>query len=166
MVRPALALALLFTRFDAPAMLTHPLRRSLLDAARERPGVRVGEIARAFDVDFKTVMHHARMLSRAGLLVLGRDGRARTCRLPGDARASPPPPRVVLALRAVASGAQTPASLSRALGMPRGTAGALLDAMERRGWVARGQAGYRLTPTARAALPPDEAFWPGGGIAA
>lgn len=165
-MQPAIAIAVLFTRFDAPALLAHERRRLIVDVVRARPGLRVGDLASALDVDYKTALHHARMLARAGLLVLEREGRARACYPPGAARAPAPfAPRVVQALVAVRAGAATPATLARALGVPRGTAGSLLDALARRGLVERDGHAYRLSGPARDALPGDEAFWRGAGLA-
>lgn len=158
---PALAF---YTRMDPPALLAHEARRAMLDRLRDHPGLTVGELARSLQVDYKTAQHHARMLARAGQLVVVRQGRARECYLPGGPRERPVAPRVVAALVALRAGAATPTTLGRLLGVPRGTAGDLLEGLARKGLVAREGRAYRLTPSAAACLP-DQPFSPGPVIA-
>jgi DNA-binding IclR family transcriptional regulator len=149
---------------DTQALLAHDHRAAILERLRARPGLTIGEISRALDVDYKTAVHHLRKLAKGGHVVIAADGRTRPCYLPGAARSRPATPRVLAALAAVRRGAGTPADLGRALGLPRGTAGSLLDRLERRGFVERDLDGYRLTGVALAALP-NEAFSSEAGIA-
>lgn len=150
------ALSILYTRFDAASLLDSPPRRALLDVIARAPGLRIGDAARALAVDYKTAVHHVRMLSRAGHVVVREEGRERRCYLPGarPARA----PRAVAALHALDAGAATPSALGRALGIPRGTAGSLLAALVERGLAHREGGRYGLAPAAREALAPRERF--------
>lgn len=153
----------LYTRFDASALLDHEARRAMLDRLRAYPGLTVGELAHGLGVDYKTAQHHARMLAKAGQLVVVRDGRLCQCYLPGGPRERPPAPRVVAALVAMRSGALTPSGLARALGLPRGTAGGLLEALVRRGLARRDGEGYRLSASAEGVVA-DQPFSSGPGI--
>lgn len=163
MTAPAIAIAVLFARFDATQLTAHPVRRAILDNLAGA-SLTIRELADLVGRDYKTVQHHARMLHRAGLLGIQREGRESACHVPEGPRVRTPL-RAVAALRAVASGVGTPAALGRALGLPRGTAGSLLGALERRGLVAREGARFALTDAARAALP-SEGFWRGDRFAA
>ena len=52
-------------------------RRRMLDIAKARPGIGVGELAREFDVSRIAVMKHLRVLEAANLIVSEKDGRTR-----------------------------------------------------------------------------------------
>lgn len=143
----------LFSRLDAPALLDHSLRRSLVERVRARPGATLSEVADALSVDFTTARHHARVLDRAGHVVLVEEGRSRRLYPPGAPRRAPgPAPRVLRALFALRGGASSPASLARALAIPRGTAGSLLQALLRAGLARREGDAWRATPEAEAHL--------------
>jgi DNA-binding MarR family transcriptional regulator len=150
------ALLVLFTRLDAAALLESPARRALVALVVRAPGMRLGEAARVLGVDYKTAAHHARHLSRAGQLVVVRDGRARRCYLPGARIARVP--RAVCALRAIRGGASSPVALGRALGIPRGTAGSLIARLVAAGLVEHGDGPLRISARAEAALLRPEAF--------
>lgn len=138
---------LMYTRFDAPSLLEHEVRRGLVERLRGEPGLSLLDAARALDVHYSTVRHHVRMLERAGHVVLVTDSRARLY-LPGSERrraSAPLPPRVLRALGAVRDGAATPAELGRALDIPRGSAGRLLAALERAGLATRDGSRWRVT---------------------
>lgn len=149
----------LYARVDPASLLDHELRRAILRAAHRQPGIRVAQLAREHGVDPKTIAHHARLLARAGHLQ--PDTRGLFAR---GANAVPAPtPRALLVLRALAAGCGTPTTLARALGVPRGTAGSLLDRLAREGLAQRGPEGFRLAPHARAFLP-DQALSPGASL--
>ena len=57
--------------------LTHATRRAMLDYAREKPGLTVGELAQNFDVSRIAVMNHLAVLEKANLIISEKDGRAR-----------------------------------------------------------------------------------------
>lgn len=154
---PALWSLVLFARLDAVAILDNALRRSLVERVRDRPGLNLREAAHALGVHPTTARHHARMLERAGRLVVVEEGRARLLFLPGGPRRSAPAPRALRALEAIREGAASPAALARVLDVPRGTAGSLLASLERMGLVAREEGAWRLTPRAREHLPPPDA---------
>lgn len=65
----------LYRRLFAPTLLATPTRRAVLDFFERRPGETAGAAARILDVDYKTVLHHVRILRRFGLLSSERDGR-------------------------------------------------------------------------------------------
>lgn len=138
-------------------LLEHQLRRNMLEALAGKPGLTVGEMADALGVHYKTALHHARRLERAGHVVVARQGRRSYCYLPGERRDRPPAPRLVGALHAVGAGCATAADLARALGVPRGSAGSLLRTLERAGFVQRSDRSFRLREDVRRALAP-EAF--------
>lgn len=159
MASPALASLLLFTRLDSRALLEHEARRHILDRLAQRPGMTVAEMARALCVHYKTALHHARHLERQGRLVFVPEGRVRRGFLPGSFRTRPAaPPRVVCALQAVRRGAGTPAALARALGIPRGSAGSLLEALAKKGLLVRAPEGWRLAQGAEGSLLEDQPF--------
>lgn len=54
--------------------LDHPLRKRLLAAARDRPGVSLGELAGDFAVTPSTILWHGRKLVGADLLRMERHG--------------------------------------------------------------------------------------------
>lgn len=149
---PPTAILALFTRIDHPDLLDHDLRRAMLEELRARPGATVGEMSRAFHVDYKTILHHRRMLERAGRLVVVREGRRGRCYVAGAPRPRVEAPRVLAALRAVEAGAGTPAELARSLAVPRGTAGSLLEALARRGLVVRSGGRARVPAEVAAGL--------------
>jgi len=124
-------------RIHIGAILHNDLRRRLLDRLDPCPGESVGGLARHLEVDYKTALHHVRVLERAGLLVMRRAGRRRLCYLPGRVAEPSPPAREAAALRALDAGARSPTKLARVLGIPRGTAGSLLEALAARGLVRR-----------------------------
>lgn len=136
--------------------LAHETRRTFLTRITRTPGLTLTELAADAGLDPTTASYHARRLADAGLVVLVKDGRRCHCFLPGDARARAPPPLAVAALRALLAGAGTPAGLARALGVPRGTAGSILERLERQALVAR--AGGRWVVPARVARHVPEAF--------
>ncbi len=57
--------------------LAHEIRRSILDIVRDKPGLGVGELAKHFDVSRIAVMNHLSVLSQAGLIISGKEGRTR-----------------------------------------------------------------------------------------
>jgi DNA-binding transcriptional ArsR family regulator len=69
--------------------LQHATRRAFVDLVQREPGACVGTIAVDLDVDYKTALHHVRVLAREGRVVVVRDGRWRRCYLPGQRRADP-----------------------------------------------------------------------------
>lgn len=167
------------SRLDVEAALAHPVRAAFVEALEARPGLTVGELARAWGVDYKTALHHARQLLRLRLVRVVPDGRVQRLFVAGGgaggtgvgvggpfaarapAAAIPPAPRTLRALRAVGAGACGPALLARALNVPRGTAGSLLEALARRGLVVREGDAWRLSPEIEqalgAGLPPGDA---------
>lgn len=158
---------MLYGRVEPGDVLESALRREIVAAVRERPGLRVGEIARERGLDRKTVAHHVRLLAKAGLLVERGSGRARFVFANGASASAPraPPGNGLRALRALDEGHATPAALARALDIPRGSAGSLLCALAREGLAQRGPEGYRLSERARALLP-DQGLSSGAGMGA
>lgn len=152
MTTTLLAMLVLITRLDLPRALAHPTRAAFVMQAQASPGATIAELARVRGVDPKTASYHLRALARLGCLVLVDDGRRVRVFPPGQARELPPPPRAVLALQALAEGADGPASLARVLGIPRGTAGSLLEALSERGLAVREGASWRLSDAAREGL--------------
>ncbi len=146
------AFLVLYTRLDDARVLDHGLRRAIVRCVRERPGLTVAELARVNGVDPKTMTHHLRVLARAGWLQPLPQGRGRLWFLPGDTREPAPAPRVVRALHALRGGAATPAALARALGVPRGTAGGLLEGLARLGLARRGESGWSVSAKGDEAL--------------
>lgn len=65
--------------------LDHATRRALVARVGREPGLRLGVIARDLSIDYKTALHHARVLCREGRLVVEREGRWRRCYLPDPA---------------------------------------------------------------------------------
>ncbi|MEZ6195441.1 MAG: metalloregulator ArsR/SmtB family transcription factor [Planctomycetota bacterium] len=57
--------------------LAHHERRRILDILKERPGIRVGELAEDFEMSRIGVMKHLAVLEEAGLVVSERAGRER-----------------------------------------------------------------------------------------
>lgn len=55
--------------------LAHPLRRSVLDRLKDRPGQSVNEIAENFDVSRIAVIKHLQVLEQAQLILVRRNGR-------------------------------------------------------------------------------------------
>ncbi|MCH2457462.1 MAG: helix-turn-helix domain-containing protein [Henriciella sp.] len=49
----------------------------MLDILKARPGVSVGELAKAFDVSRIAVMNHLSVLEKAGLIISEKQGRTR-----------------------------------------------------------------------------------------
>lgn len=143
-------------------MRNHESRRALVQILRERPGRTLTELANDLDVDYKTALHHARVLERAGHIVVAAEGRRRPCYLRRPSGERQEPPRVIFALRAVRAGASTPAALAAAAGVARGTAGSMLERLAASGLLARTDGIYRLTSAAREALAADQRFSEGG----
>lgn len=77
----AVILMALYTRLDAAAILDNRVRSGMIALLHETPGVRVASLAAEFEVDYKTALYHARVLERAGLVVIVRAGRCSTCYL-------------------------------------------------------------------------------------
>lgn len=146
-----------WTRFPE-VIYEHDRRRALVAHLRERPGATLPELAAALHVDYKTALHHARMLERARQVVLARHGRALHLYLPGESQLVPPGSRALDALHAVAAGCATPATLARALGVPRGSAGRLLDRLVGAGLLEATPDGLAPTERVRKALAPREGF--------
>lgn len=140
MITPLLLLLICSPRTDAAAR-DHPLRAALLESVTKTPGLHLASLARAFGVHPTTVNYHARRLATRRLLRLVDQGGRLRAYPPGAALVTPTPPRAISALHAVAEGAGGPADLARRLGVPRGTAGSLIAALERDGWLARDEAG-------------------------
>lgn len=148
------------------AIMDHGTRRSILETLHETPGLTVGEVAGALGVHYKTALHHARLLARHGHVVLAPDGGRVRCYLPGERRDLRPEARALEALHAIACGAGTPATLSRALGIPRGTAGSLLRRLERAALAVRTGGGWVVTrPEAFTGGGPVGASWNGASSA-
>ena len=57
--------------------LAHESRRRIVDLVKDRPGIRVGELAAAFDVTRIAVMKHLAILEEANLLISEKQGRTR-----------------------------------------------------------------------------------------
>ena len=57
--------------------LAHVTRREILDIARDKPGLTVGELAKHFDVSRIAVMNHLTVLTQANLIISQKDGRSR-----------------------------------------------------------------------------------------
>lgn len=55
--------------------LAHPLRRTVLDLLRDRPGQSVNEIAENFDVSRIAVIKHLQVLEQTQLILVRRNGR-------------------------------------------------------------------------------------------
>jgi predicted transcriptional regulator len=64
-------------------VMEHLTRRALVACIEREPGMRLGTLARDLSIDYKTALHHARVLAREGRLVVAREGRWRRCYLPG-----------------------------------------------------------------------------------
>lgn len=145
---------LLYARLDVAAALAHPRRAGILARVRASPGLTLGDLARGEVVDYKTAVYHARRLARLGLVALVRDGRRVRLFAPGAVRVASPAPRAVVALRLLqeAGAPLGPARLARLLGLPRGTAGSLLEALQRAGLVVRDGAAWRVTARGAEAL--------------
>lgn len=133
-------------RIHVETILENDLRRQLIERLDPCPGATIGALARHLGVDYKTALHHVLVLTRGGLVVTRRAGRRRLCYLPGRV-VEPRPAREEEALRALTAGARSPAKLGRALAIPRGTAGSLLQTLAARGLVRReGAAWVAATP--------------------
>lgn len=65
----------LYRRLAAGAALEHPLRRRILDAVREEPGIRPLPLAERLGVDHKTVAYHTDVLRRDLFLCVRRGPR-------------------------------------------------------------------------------------------
>ena len=119
-------------------------RREIIETAARDPGVPLAQVAALLALDYSTTLRHARALQKRGALIIDDDG-PRALFRPGAARLprSAATPRALRALLAVQAGAGTPALLARELGLTRGGAGSMLDALERRGLVRR-EASWRV----------------------
>lgn len=147
---PFAAVALLYTRMDTPSILGHATRRGIVEAVGERPGTNLRELSSSLGVDPKTISYHVRCLHRAGQLRIDRRGAALCCFLPGIREEPTPTAAEAEALAWLELGATGPADLARAMRIPRGTAGSILDRLARRGLMERTAA-------------PKEPFSPEGG---
>jgi predicted transcriptional regulator len=115
-------------------ILSHATRRAVFERIVATPGASIRDLARAVAVTDKTVLHHARVLEGAGLVVVGRAGNRTCCYRTGDApRNGGMPPELAAVLRAVAAGAVRPSEVARAVGVPRGTAWGQLATLQRLG---------------------------------
>lgn len=124
-------------------------RREILESVAKCPGVPLTHVAAALALDYKTTLYHARKLQRSGALVIRESGLRAL--YPPDVTPPPPSPprRLADAVAAVRRGAGTPALLAKDLGVTRGSACSLLDAMERRGLVKRlGATSWRVATDA------------------
>lgn len=79
-----LGVQVLFTRLTESRALTHPGRRSILDAVTANPGISVGGLARLLGKARPPVDYHVRVLARHRLLVRRRYG-GTTALFPPDA---------------------------------------------------------------------------------
>lgn len=145
---PIAVVALLFTRLDGPTILAHEARRRVLERVALRPGSQISEIAEELALDPKTVVYHVRQLERIGRLRVELDGRARRVFPPGPGAAPRPSldARAEAALWVLHLGGAGPADVSRALRIPRGTAGSLLDRLVRTGLAVREGRSLRPAP--------------------
>lgn len=118
------------------------------------PGLSVGALAAELGVDYKTILYHARVLERAGHLVVERAGGRSACYHHG----TPPPRRLtpwaIAVLRALRGGPASPTALSRVLGWPRSTTYMMLLRLEARGLVRRMDDGWALAPGVDACIGP------------
>lgn len=69
--------ALLYTRIAKDRLLDHGGRETLLNAARERPGSTLSELADAAGIPRNTATYHLNRLEREGLVTSARKGRTR-----------------------------------------------------------------------------------------
>lgn len=84
----------LYSRFQRKDDLLHAgIRQRILDIVEADPGISVSEVLAHVDVTRNAVIHHARMLSRAGLLRIVRD-QGRTRLVPCGAQRSLDPARL------------------------------------------------------------------------
>ena len=134
-------------------LLSQETRRALVERVRAEPGLTVGQLAEGLGITWKTAEYHARLLERAGALVVDRDGRRSSCYLCGVAPAARRfPPRVVAALEALRDGPASSSAVARSAGLPRSTAYTLLRRLEARGFAFRQGDGWTLAPGVDAAL--------------
>ena len=145
-------LAALATRFRKHDLLRHPTRAALHAAIQAQPGVTLTELRHATGVRVTTLVHHLRLMERAGLVTSRRDGAHRRFALPGAGSAlSPapgpadlsPPEREVL--RLLAERRRTQLELAAALGVTKQAVNRHVKSLERRGLVAATQADGRWT---------------------
>ncbi len=69
----ATAFAIGVQRFGDPStVVRHPVRQTLLDLIRRRPGAQAAALRRALDANRGTINYHLRMLERAGVVRVNR----------------------------------------------------------------------------------------------
>lgn len=146
------------TRLTTAMLLSNATRRALVGRVMHEPGLSVGTLATGLGVDYKTALYHARVLERAGHLIVERDGGRSAC----YHCATPPPRRLtpwaIAVLAVLRGGAASPTSLSRALGWPRSTTYRMLVRLEARGLARRAGDGWVLAPGVGECIGPDEGF--------
>lgn len=62
------------TKLSPEEALLHPRRAAIMDAVRSRPGIHLKGLARLIGCGTSPILHHARKLQRAGLLLEGKRG--------------------------------------------------------------------------------------------
>jgi DNA-binding MarR family transcriptional regulator len=114
-----LLLGLLYTRLRPSNMLDQPIRRRIVDAVQQHPGLTFSDLARTLDIAPGQLTHHARMLEKAGIVFSSPDGQTRRFFHVGGERVPAVPP---LADRAMALLHERPwhaSDLARELGVSR-----------------------------------------------
>ncbi|MBI4393690.1 MAG: winged helix-turn-helix transcriptional regulator [Euryarchaeota archaeon] len=71
---PWIAFAL-YRRLHERKILDNPIRQEMLALIKKNPGISVSDTARLLNVDFKTALHHSRVLADYGHVELARKGR-------------------------------------------------------------------------------------------
>src|SRR4051812_15272020 len=66
------------------AALGDPTRLTILSRLAEEGDMTVQEIARPFPMSLPAISQHLKVLERAGLIIRGRDGQKRPCRIRPD----------------------------------------------------------------------------------
>jgi DNA-binding transcriptional ArsR family regulator len=135
--------AALYVRLAPAAALASPMRQRVWAHVRADPGCTVGSVARALGLDYKTALHHLRILRRAGCLTAIEGAQCRYF-VNGALASRDMAGAVVLrapsarALReAIASQPARAAELARALGISETTASVQLRRLAQAGLVVR-----------------------------
>ncbi|HLE96342.1 MAG TPA: helix-turn-helix domain-containing protein [Candidatus Thermoplasmatota archaeon] len=138
------------------APFAHPLRAAILGEVAERPGQTASALAIRLGSDWKTVAHHARVLTELGHL----DARVDNGRRLFFPREGTPATKGVLAAASAHTAARvlgrvlerpgvTVPELGEGLGVPESTLRWHLQRLRERGLVARAGAGLAVPPAAR-----------------
>lgn len=150
--RPAVASAALYHRVAKRDLLDHPARARLHEEIRRHPGIHFRALRDATGLAQGALDHHARLLSRAGLIVEHREQGARCFALPGAlepgilalfARVRSQTPRALLR-DLDAAPATSVRELAARLGVPPSTIDDHLARLAEAGLVERVRDGSRL----------------------